>query len=202
MGKKSRTRCSRRSKKKLLDFWDGVPRLTDFSSAAFRAVMPTICEYMPRIYLTMREHDIHCALNAIAYIAVFHTPWSKIDNMKVVQRFYYRLKKLGLLSLIRACAGLPSSLLINRPTERTPGEKGDKVEERPRMVCRPCGPCPRCGADTMHCYGSHKVGALRVRHYRCRTCRQTAVWITGANHSWWKNPNQLAKLAKKFPTCG
>ncbi len=199
MAKRSRKNCSGRSKKKLLDFWDGASRLTDLSSASFLAVLPIVRDNMPRIHLTLTDKDMHCALNAIAYMAIFHTSWNKVANMKIIQRFYYRLKKLGLLSLLRARAGLPSSLLIVRHTEKTPIEQ---EEDLPRLVCRPCGPCPRCGQNTMRCYGSHKVGAMRVRHYRCRSCQYAAVWITGTNHSWWKNPNQLAKLAKKFPTCG
>lgn len=185
-----------RKKKLLLDFWNGPPRLTDFSKEAFSAVLPIIHERLPRIKHILTDDDICCALNAIAYVAVFNVSWNKVENVKVVQRFYYRLKKLGLLSILRARAGLPASLLVNRMQPKQP------QDDRPRRARRPCGVCPKCGADAMRCYGSHKTGALRIRHYRCNECKYASVWITGASRSWWKKPREIILLAKKFPTCG
>lgn len=160
---------------------------TDVPESAFYAALPIIRECVPR----MPEHRVRACLNAISYLSDTYTPWFMVKNAKQIYRFYMRLKRHGLLEILRSVLKLPYALDIRRPTK-----KHGYIDIRDQR--RKCGVCPRCGADSMVCRGTRRQGSIIVRHYRCRSCGSTALWISTGKRSWWKQSNTSHK--KKHPT--
>lgn len=164
---------------------------TDISDAAFARALPLIKQCMPRVHETMTEKEIRAHLNAILYLSTYYSPWIKIKDFKATRRFYYRLRQRGYLGILQRAIGLSHPLAIRRPVRKNEGAIGLTRK-------RKCPPCPKCGHDTMICYGTRHQGSAVVRNYRCQTCGQTKVWVSTCNHEWWRDPRNAFK---NCPTC-
>lgn len=176
---------------------------TDLTDEQWAKIRPILLSALTRRYLRRVERSIWTLrdyADGLAYISRYRCKWRRIPRefppAREVYQFNVFLRRRRLLPVLRKMLGedVPFGLEAHYKTK---ARRGEYQHDR-RIDLRKCDVCPRCGKNSMSCYGTKKQGSRIVRYYQCSSCRHKRVWVDVPQGCGWQGGlTEYASIARE-----